>query len=72
VSPPASEDMEISSGGGGSEHGDHAPPFKQHPHQEMGFRNGNFRPVFPGPHVQPWRVNGPGPHMMWNDYNNPR
>ena len=68
--------MEISSGGGGSEQGDHTPAFnKQHPHPEMGFRNGSFRPVFPGPHVPPWRVNGPGPHnphMIWNDFNNPR
>ena len=71
--------MEISSGGGGSEPGDHPPQFKQHHpapphHPEMGFRTGAFRPGFPGPHPQPWRVNGPGPnpHMIWNEFNNPR
>ena len=62
--------MEISSGGGSSEHGDHpAMHFKQPPQPEMGFRPRGFRPPFLGPHDQPWRCNGPGPQMMWNEFN---
>ncbi|CAK8676672.1 unnamed protein product [Clavelina lepadiformis] len=62
------EDMEISSGGG-SEADDlqHLEQQKQHPTDDFQFRNGGFRPVYPGPTAQHWPYGAPRPNV-WNGF----